>query len=204
MSGENAGGQEVGEVQHYECQECGHESQHTSSFGCCEKCGSDAVQAIRANDALDQYVTDGGQSVSRLARQEKPRLTAWSMKFDSRHIEAIEAGQKTVTARLRDEWPGQMDGANLDIFDDEGNFIGHAIIEKVEDHPAARASMVLNGEEGHRSYDLASDFVNELRSYYPDREIDGATSVRLIWFSLTDSPSVDDYVDVEEVIAHAE
>jgi hypothetical protein len=143
---------------------------------------------------------DGGQRVSRLARQETPRLSAWSMKFDSEHIGAIDAGQKTVTARLRDEWSDIEAGGNIDIFDDDGKFIGHAIVEETEDFPAASASMALNGAEGHQDYEYANDFLDEFRGYYPEREIDMDTMVRIIYFSLTDSPSADDYQDARELL----
>jgi hypothetical protein len=165
-----------------------------------EAIGREDLEPNLGVDEGQATLTDGGESVSRLALQEKPRLTAWPMKFDSRHVEAIESGQKTVTARLRDEWPDIQAGANLDIFDDEGNFIGHAIVEETEDYPAAHASLFLNGEDGHRNYDLAADFVNDLRRYYPDREVNRNTMVRLVHFSLTGSPSVDDYADVADVL----
>lgn len=107
------------------------------------------------------------------------------MTFAEKHTNALLSGEKTVTARLADEWGGVFDGDQLELIETDGDRIGSADVKRARSMPAAEAFEVVNLHSGHRSYDTLSTFLDVMREYYPDTDIDEETEMKLIHFEVS-------------------
>jgi hypothetical protein len=110
----------------------------------------------------------------------------YGMTFADEHVEAIESGEKTLTARLGPEYSGVYEKDMLGMWAANGAHIADAFVKNTSTVRASKALDLLNLHSGHRSYGTFDEFVDEMGEYYPDMEIDPGTHVHLIHFEVVE------------------
>ncbi|SDG32961.1 hypothetical protein [Halorientalis regularis] len=108
-----------------------------------------------------------------------PESDRLRLKFDNIHVQAILDEEKTVTARLGLDYDSVHTGDTLVLCDEDGTEIGHATIDLVGSHDMAYFARVAGDGHysGHRSYRKVGQFLDQMRRYYPDKEIGPETEM---------------------------
>ncbi|SEO98908.1 hypothetical protein SAMN05216388_10261 [Halorientalis persicus] len=118
----------------------------------------------------------------------EPSSSPLRIKFDSVHIQPILDQEKTVTARLGSKYQSVHTGDTIVLCDETGEEVGRATVDLIGEHDAAYFARVA-GEahyEGHRSYRKVGQFLDQMRQYYPEKEIGPETEVVAIsWTNVT-------------------
>jgi len=140
----------------------------------CSSCGRDI-----ADDLEENVVTDGGVDEQSAGIQQ-----TYGMTFADKHVESIESGEKTLTARLGPEYSGVYERDIIQMWAANGAHIADTVVKNTNTLSAEKAWKLLNLHSGHRSYATFAEFQDAMREYYSDMEIDHGTDVHLIHFEV--------------------
>lgn len=100
------------------------------------------------------------------------------LEFDSKHIEPILSGEKTVTLRVGLDASDYPVGSPLAFVDEGGDLFAEA---EVVDRGYTTVEMAAKMQfDGHRDYESADELIEELSEYYPDEEIGPATKIEIV------------------------
>ena len=100
------------------------------------------------------------------------------LKFADEHIVPILNGEKTMTLRVGLDSTDFKQARPISFCDTDGALFAEAA---VEDRGYTTVEMAANMHlEGHRNYDGTDELLEELKSYYPDNDIDANTRVDII------------------------
>jgi len=107
------------------------------------------------------------------------------LKFDEEHIPSVKEGSKRTTWRIDTEnfqaYYNPLDKIKLQ--DSEGATFG--IGQILWTKSATIATLSKEDMKYHESYDTISDIVDALNKYYPDKEIEPTSEVKVIRFIYT-------------------
>lgn len=94
--------------------------------------------------------------------------TRTTLKFADEHLEGLRVGAKTITVREPELYDELDPGDRLDLVDEDETQFGEATVSGVGRTPAD--VFVRKDYDGHRSYRSVGQFLDQLRSYFPERE----------------------------------
>lgn len=113
-------------------------------------------------------------------------LVSYEMKFADEHLDAVLSGEKTLTARLDEEWRHVFDADGLRIQNEDGEHMADAVVKRARTLDASDAFHVVESHSGHRSYGSLDLFREALADYYPDTPILTDTEVRIVHFEVSE------------------
>lgn len=123
-------------------------------------------------------------------------MSVHKMKFAWEHIRPILLGDKWRTIRLAEEWHDVKPQDVLLLADPDDSIFARATVENIGEMTVFDAASL--NLDGHRTYPNAGVLCEEMRGYYPDKNIGPNTPVRVIAYG--DLDPVDHHRYVKETM----